>query len=473
MSSGQQQNKWFYKCWYACCFLFVLVFVVLAFFNHPHSDDYLLGYFRASKNFWQLQRELYMTWQGRYFTNLLIPGWVSYSLQQNLYWLHPLFLLLASFLALRDLVKQWANANQLSLAKGPLFFISSLLLLTMIFTMPSVQEGYYWLTGALAYQPGFILLLLIVSLYFRMASLPPQKRRGYLWLAVFLSVLLAGSIEIVLLIALLLLLYWWCFVNRRDLRKEMLVITAVVLLGSLITMFAPGTLNRTASMSGGWLAAFVSFAYWPLKAITSVAAQPVFWATCMVAFVLGATFKSSDQVVETDRRSWIALLLLPMLALLPILLVSSGSLPLRVLNVVTQSWVLLLVAFSFRMGTSTSLPSQSLKIFFTARWILPLLVVTSMLAGGYFRNLLQGYFYDQVMLRNESLLKASGGKDASMEREYKKAVANVYQQVSPALQKNLVWDTVQDVPELIGDYTDFENFNGQGPIALYYQSVYR
>ena len=463
----------FYRGWYAGCLVFAVVFTTLSFFCHPGSDDYMLGFLTSQTGYLDLQRELYLKWQGRYFSSFLIPAWAAGSLRYHIYWLHPLLLLLLTFLSVWDLLRQMSRLYQVAVNSRLLLFVSSLVLLALVFTLPSVFEGYFWLVGSLAYQPGFIMLLLLAAQYCRMALLPAEKRRRPLALSVLLSVMLGGSIEIVILVALLALLYWWLFINRPGLRKEMIVITAVIATGSLFTALAPGTLERTAHMSGSRLAVLISFGYWPMRAITAIASQPLFWATCICLYAGGSRFGLPAGLRPLGYRNWLWLLLLPFIALLPILAVSGGSLPLRLLNVVVQCWVLLSAAFFYWLGANRPLALSVIQQFVSWKWLLLLLLVTGIIANGYGRNLLQGYFYDQVMHRNEMLLRANRFETGAAETDYKQAVGAVYRQLPPGLQKELLWETVKNVPDLIGNYSDFENFNEKSTISLYYRSVFR
>lgn len=107
------------------------------------------------------------------------------------------------------------------------------------------------------------------------------------------------------------------------------------------------------------------------------------------------------------------------------------------------------------------------------KWLLLLLLVAGIIKNGYGRNLVQGYFYDQVMHRNEMLLRANRFEADAAETDYKRAVRAVYRQIPPGLQKELLWETVKNVPDLIGNYSDFENFNEKSAISLYHRSVFR
>ncbi|MFT4025087.1 MAG: hypothetical protein QM664_15030, partial [Flavihumibacter sp.] len=172
------------------------------------------------------------------------------------------------------------------------------------------------------------------------------------------------------------------------------------------------------------------------------------------------------------HRKYLAVLLLPWIALVPVLFASRGSLPLRALNTITGVWLLLFAATLFLAGVRRKEAGDGA---FPRRWktILVLLFATAIVYNGYLTNLLQGYFFNRLVKRNISWIREGAGERAALlQRPYAEAVKPLYDS-SCIPQKQIIWEYVKEPPVLIGNYEDFEKFNEQGVVNLYYRSVSR
>src|SRR3954468_10652513 len=87
------------KVLFSAILIFILPYILFAFWNFPAADDYMIIDKRSEFSLWGLQNFVYHNWIGRYFATL-VSSIFSYSgFLYSHYYLHPLLLLLFTFLA--------------------------------------------------------------------------------------------------------------------------------------------------------------------------------------------------------------------------------------------------------------------------------------------------------------------------------------------------------------------------------------
>lgn len=467
-----RSTSFFYTGWWMAFVVFVIVFCVLATMANPQRDDFLFALGVTNPGYWKLQKEMYLHWQGRYVSNLIGPAYAVFAIRQELYWLHPILLLAGSFAALCSFVKEVARWLCLQVSRREILFSGSLLLMTIQFCMPSVSEGYFWLSAAFTYQTGFIFMLLLAAQLLRMHRLSGSGVPSLL-VAVLLSLLVAGSNEIAAMVMLTSTALWWFWRGRFGMSGKARCWLFFCVLGSAASLLCPGAWNRAAVMGDyNLFSPLVALIYWPFYSLVKMAAQPLFWG--MLAFFYYAGKKQGLPVNSKwlRHRKYLAVLLLPWLVLAPVLFTSRGSLPLRALNTITDVWLLLFAAMSFLQGVRRN---EAGDTKFAGRWkaALVLVLATAIVYNGYLTNMLQGYFFNRLVKRNISWIKAGApGKEATLHQPYHQAVKPFYK-ASAIPKKEIVWEYVKELPVLIGNYEDFENFNEKSGINLYYRSVFR
>src|SRR4051812_26403145 len=73
-------------------FLSILPFVVLSFFSHPGREDYYFDSSLKHRGFWNMQKELYSNWGGRFFVNAVEATCIKMNFISDFYFLLPLLL---------------------------------------------------------------------------------------------------------------------------------------------------------------------------------------------------------------------------------------------------------------------------------------------------------------------------------------------------------------------------------------------
>jgi hypothetical protein len=224
----------------------------IAFFAHPIADDYCYANVSRTSFLFQEYCKQYMTWNGRYSSNLFV---LLNPILHNLflYQLLSLFLLIFTWFSYFIFIKTLLKESQYSRWSG---LISLTLVELYLFQMPSVAEGFYWYTGAITYQAANALALIYFAMLIQFA------RRQYfiskplhLLLSGLLLVFIIGFNETVLLF--LAGMHWLLIVailKNEAIRKEFstvivfLFLICVVAAG--VVILAPGNAVRSSFFPG-------------------------------------------------------------------------------------------------------------------------------------------------------------------------------------------------------------------------------
>lgn len=227
----------------------LLPFVVLSFYSHPALDDYSDALLRNRLGFWEAQRNLYLTWTGRFTTSLLLTELSPvYHRCLSIYWLVPVLALLALLGSLYVLLSTltgslWRRSTRL-LASG-------VLLLLWLLRASSIAEVLYWYNGVAVYTLPTALLLLWLAAMLRYWQAPRPTVRRWLLLVVVLSIALAGTNEFLALGTLTIvgLLWLWELARRGHRHYELLALLGLVGLAVACSFLAPGNMQRAATIN--------------------------------------------------------------------------------------------------------------------------------------------------------------------------------------------------------------------------------
>ena len=226
--------------------LCLLPFVVLSFYSHPAMDDYSDALLRNSLSFWEAQRNLYLTWTGRFTTSLLLTELSPvYHHWLNVYWLVPIGALLTLLGSLYLLISTltgtlWHRSTRL-LASG-------LILALWLLRASSIAEVLYWYNGVAVYTLPTALLLLWLTAMLRYWQAPRHTQRHWLPLVGILSVALVGTNEFLALgtSSIVGLLWLWELARRGHRHYALLALLLLVGLAVAFSFLAPGNMQRAA-----------------------------------------------------------------------------------------------------------------------------------------------------------------------------------------------------------------------------------
>lgn len=231
-----------------CSILVLVLFFYCGLFAVPSADDYAYTNLVMGHDFWRAQLDLYLGWSSRYTATLLITWFGKFYLQQ--YWLVPwlsLSLILFSFLFL-----YWTVFFQFRQEKHFFLFALSFFALYLSSSIAGhgvgvINEGFFYLSGAVTYQIGAVFYFLFIGCFLWMA------RDRYRVLNLFFSssflVLAIGSNETLMALSLgtVLVLIW---LYRMHFQINFLVIFAIALTCFLVVLFAPGNSVRLSTTEG-------------------------------------------------------------------------------------------------------------------------------------------------------------------------------------------------------------------------------
>lgn len=237
---------------FSLCLLILLPFLWIAFYNHPSADDYICAV--PAMKWGPITTTLgwYFSWSSR-FTS-------------------------AFFISLNPLVYKWLTGYQLNawllmaMVSSGFFFwfravsrfssfpaLAALAILAFtgyLATVTSIVEAFYYLSGAICYQPANAFLLVLVSWWFFNIPLPSFSDLSFrtafaLGIQCFLLFLIAGTNEMAMLFGLSLSGGLWLYRLITDKKWHpglaMLFLSSVFSTG--LVLFSPATYFRMEASS--------------------------------------------------------------------------------------------------------------------------------------------------------------------------------------------------------------------------------
>lgn len=245
--------------------LAMIPIVIISFYNVPYFDDYNHGYLTHQvindgfdliaflKAAMYQVKDMYFNWQGCYsgiFLSAIHPGVFSESLygigSVLLFIVHIVSTMYFSNMLIKKVFK----------LKYCWIIIGGLIALMQTQYLPSVQEGFFWWSGAVMHTLMFDLMLINISLILRQVIF---NKIGFLSVIIILFLLFicgGGGYEIALFIPVFLLAIIVSFVifNKLNNKKNYRIIWLlfiyflVSLICLLINVLAPGNAYRIASI---------------------------------------------------------------------------------------------------------------------------------------------------------------------------------------------------------------------------------
>lgn len=222
--------------------------VVLAFYIHPYADDFSYAVAGMRTHLLDRLAQEYASWNGRYFSNILVlRGPLVLGLENGLalYRLVPVLLLALSWFAYRRFAGALFHGRSSARERWAFGLV---VLLLFLHGMPDASEGVYWYTGAVTYQLPNALGLLYAANWFHL--LRNRRRPMGAWWAMqtLLVMIIAGCSE--LHMAYLVLFHVgvvvWCQREAKGMRSTALFMLGISVLCALFVAMAPGNDTRGA-----------------------------------------------------------------------------------------------------------------------------------------------------------------------------------------------------------------------------------
>lgn len=350
----------------------LLPLIIISFYNHPSSDDFCFHCKSRDFGFWNAQWDWYNQWSGRYFSSAILSIRLLVSGSFIVYKLIPITLLFSMGLAIYYLSKavfsKFSNRDS---------FILAILCLTMyLIQMPSITQGFFWLSAAVTYQLANVLT---VMFGFCLIKLLEGNQMRYLIASIVLSFAIIGSNEVSMiyinyLVGVVLI---FRFVQHRTLNYSVLVLLLCSILFSLIVINAPGNMIRKEFYSGKYnLAdAFID----TVKALKNYLSN---WLPLIIALILIYYHYLGKRIgAFTSNLFRINPLLLflivfafPFIGFFAVAWQLGSLPPWRTINVIYFHFMFGLIFLSFGMLYYFNDRNRAFKIF--SRWIRYLVIIT-------------------------------------------------------------------------------------------------
>lgn len=224
--------------------LIVSIFCIAAFFTYPIADDYSYALKVRNTPFTEYLVNFYMTWSGRYASNILIPLLEPLNRHIILYQTLPLLLIVTFF---GGTLAAFSTACKNSFRDKVLFS----LIITCIFFTASVtlRQSLYWMSGSLTYQISFSFFPILLACLFHLA-LAKTPRHTLLWPFLFLSLFLCCGATEMICLGVLLTTYTAvgiAYLNNHHAKRTFLIVAFVTTLFALASFLAPGNFARATN----------------------------------------------------------------------------------------------------------------------------------------------------------------------------------------------------------------------------------
>ncbi len=420
----QNEKKIRYIVIFAFGLLVTILFLVLSFYNHPSADDFNYSMNVRQYGFFGAQQYWYTHWSGRYFATfllslnpLVINSVSGYKMMSFLL----IFLTVFSLYFFIDTVFNKARFLEKT-------YIVILAFFTFVMLMPSVAEGFYWMSGAYTYQIGNILTLLLGAL---IISYNRNKSKIVFVLAVITLIALIGTNETSMFISVLIILFINVFriIKDKTIPVFLFVLLGVAAICSMVVYFAPGNDFRSLNQSNShqFLFSFKSSVSEAMDMISNW-----WWIGFLLIF---SSYKlASDMNWEKKETNFERIYLNPFFALLLLFLIIVAGFftcfwslglypPLRTIN--TIYFYFIIISVYIGVCTAVKLKRSGIKIPEVpfAMWLIPLFI--AFYVYKYQNNVSTAYFdlkdgtaamYNDELLARYSYLRKNDGKICEIEK---------------------------------------------------------
>jgi hypothetical protein len=224
--------------------LFLGLHCYLGRYAHPMADDFSYARKDASAGAWAAAIWEYQHWNGRFASNFLVlfgPMRLGFE-AIPLYRIVPTLLFALTFMGAFFLVRALGHPG----LSRPQAAIAALIWTALYaHLMPDMPEGFFWYTGAVTYQLPNALILIACALLVRAA-----RDRSVLPAAFAIALLffVTGCNEVIMLLLVIgsALAVRRSFLPQRRTPRVTWSVVAVIVVGALLVILAPGNDSRSA-----------------------------------------------------------------------------------------------------------------------------------------------------------------------------------------------------------------------------------
>jgi len=225
----------------------ILPFFVSGFYYRPTADDYLLAYLKNQNGWWGLQRWWYIEWGGRFSSTALI-GLIN-PLNFNNYTLFsfhaPVGIIVFCFL-LFVLTRFFLGPM---VSNHDILILTASIIIIFFYIAPGLSDGLFWYVGFMVYF--LAILLFIIWMMVLIKLIKKENNTLYTSLVLIIGVIIVGFNEVILCITVstIFLLQFLQFIYTKKIRKDLLIISLLIIGAALIAILAPGNFVRSANVN--------------------------------------------------------------------------------------------------------------------------------------------------------------------------------------------------------------------------------
>ncbi|GAB3848339.1 hypothetical protein GCM10028822_11070 [Hymenobacter terrigena] len=226
----------------------LLPYLALCGYNQPFWDDYGNAALARDRGALPALRHLYTTWTGRYTAGLWLTALnpLTYGWDAGVRWFA--LALFGATAGVQALALRTITAARLGW--GAALAWSGAWLLGQLYTMPSVNSGFYWFASTVTYQVAALLLVLVPVAVLRAGlATTALARAAWYGVAAGAAVGVAGSNELALVLLLWLLAVLTVLAWRRGAdgsRRAWLALLLLTAAAGAVAVLAPGNFARMA-----------------------------------------------------------------------------------------------------------------------------------------------------------------------------------------------------------------------------------
>lgn len=283
----------------------LILFAYLGNFVFPIADDHSFAMSLRELSPWEYEKNILLTWSGRYIAYLGVWILAEYINNISLYHAYASIHILSLFISIYILVSVASKDQGL-----PSKLLISLCLTTAFITgFPSPSQGLYWMTGAITYFVPFNLSFLLLALLAYLAFEPEKWNHFLSAITAFIIFLIMGGNEITCFssVALLFCLSSYAQLIKHSKRKFFIAFFLFCLFLLVASFLAPGNFVRAglieAEATREWRWSFlINCLGGAFEGFKWIFITPVFISLVFVAFVFKPRWEVENIFFSLKKR---------------------------------------------------------------------------------------------------------------------------------------------------------------------------
>ncbi|TDH27826.1 hypothetical protein EXU57_05000 [Segetibacter sp. 3557_3] len=342
-------------------FVFFAPLLILPFFNHPTSDDFVCATHLDTKGFLQYQQFIYENWGGRFVATFTGSLFVLKHFLYDHYYLHTLLLILLDFVSIWFVlacVRRFVPDND-SLRKYRLLIVALVVALQYCSTI-ELSTYLFWFSSSITYHLPMILVQLQIGLWLRFfGPTDPTVSRSRHFLIPLLIFLIVGFNELFIVVQAAIFILAWLAGAHKKSQPLLLASICAYAISTLIVLLSPGNASRFAMVASKGIMSGFAVVLYQLAAITwSIGKNPLSWLVFTFVFLYANQRRPIVQkpalLMVFQSKRWLlpAIIISFVIASLAVAVsgLNGGNIPGRYINPVICSTLLLLLLLSFTEG---------------------------------------------------------------------------------------------------------------------------